>query len=270
MARIRSVKPEFWSDRRLATRVSRDARLLYVALWNFADEHGRLQGDARYVKGNCFPYDDDLDLDDITRLLDELEAAGRIQRYSHDGDPYIYLPKLADHQRLEPTKVESRLPEPPAQTSPGPDLNVDADESAPRTDESAPDADKNALLYVAGSREHVAGSRGVARELVRADDDTPPDDPTSALLREHVAAYAQPPPPSAITPVKREIMRLVAEHVEPDRIRDGLTRLRERRLAASLLPQLVSETSPTKRSSTTDARVADGLALARRYEEAGQ
>lgn len=98
----------------------------------------------------------------------------------------------------------------------------------------------------------------------------PSDDPTSALLREHVAAYSQPPPPSAVTPIRREIMRLVAEHVEPDRIRDGLARLRERRLAASLLPQLVTETTPTRRASTTDARVAAGLDLAARYEEAGQ
>src|SRR3954471_23554574 len=105
MARIRSVKPEFWSDRRLATRVSRDARLLYVALWNFADEHGRLHGDTRYVKGNCLPYDDDLDLRDVDRLLGELETASRIQRYEHDGDPYIFLPKLSTHQRLEPAKV---------------------------------------------------------------------------------------------------------------------------------------------------------------------
>jgi hypothetical protein len=93
-----------------------------------------------------------------------------------------------------------------------------------------------------------------------------PEDPTSALLAEHANAYAQPPPPSALIPVKREIMRLVAERVEPERIRDGLARLRERRLAASLLPQLVTETTPTRKASTTDQRVADGLALAARYE----
>ena len=42
MARIRSVKPEFWTDRKLARCTSRDARLLYIALWNISDEHGRL------------------------------------------------------------------------------------------------------------------------------------------------------------------------------------------------------------------------------------
>ena len=96
------------------------------------------------------------------------------------------------------------------------------------------------------------------------------DDPTSALVAEHIAAYTSPPPPSAVIPIKREVMRLVAEHVEPDRIRAGLARLRERRLAASLLPQLVSEATPISKPSTTDLRFAQGLALAQRYEEAGE
>jgi hypothetical protein len=271
MARIRSVKPEFWADRRLATRVGRDARLLYVALWNFADEHSRLQGDARYVKGNCLPYDDDVSLDCIDELLEELELAGRILRYEHEGDPYIFLPKLAEHQRLEPGKVPSRLPAPPVGQ---PDPDHDRYRSEPRADESARDADENALLYVAGGREQVAGSRGAA--LARRTHETEPretdypEDPTSALLVEHVRAYAQPPPQAAQNRVKVEIMRLVAERVEPERIRNGLARLREKQLSASLLPQLVTETTSIRRPSTTDQRVADGLALAAELKAEGQ
>ena len=33
--------------------------------------------------------------------------------YEASGDPYLYLPKLSRHQRLEPEKVRSRLPGPP-------------------------------------------------------------------------------------------------------------------------------------------------------------
>jgi hypothetical protein len=95
-----------------------------------------------------------------------------------------------------------------------------------------------------------------------------PDDPTDAILREHIAAYDQPPPPSAVVPVRREVMRLVAEHVEPSRILAGLARMRDKRLAASLLPQLVSETGPAK--STTDQRVAAGAELVRIYQERGE
>jgi hypothetical protein len=100
---------------------------------------------------------------------------------------------------------------------------------------------------------------------LRAD---PEDDPTGRLVAEHAAAFTEIPPPSALAPVKREVMRLVAENVPADRIRAGLQRMREKRLAASLLPQLVTET--TQPTSTTDQRVANGLALVARYEEAGE
>lgn len=171
MARIRSIKPEFWNDRKLS-RLSRDARLLYIALWNLSDEHGRLHGDARYVKGHCFPYDDDMSLEDVDSLLDELQAAGRVIRYEHDEDPYLYLPTLGRHQRLEATKQPSRLPSPDEST-----LKSErrADKSVESADNSAEAADLSGEIVaqqVAGSREQVAGSRGAGGAPADA---APPD-----------------------------------------------------------------------------------------------
>lgn len=161
MARIRSVKPEFWSDRKLAKQLSRDARLLYIALWNMADEHGRVQGDPRWVKGHCLPYDDDLGLGDIGRLVRELAAAGRVQTYEVDGDPYLFLPKLAEHQRLEPAKSASRLPPPPDESAPGDDS---PDSAQIFSDKSAPIV----VQHVAGSMEH-----GITSPTDSAPDDSP-------------------------------------------------------------------------------------------------
>lgn len=183
MARIRSVKPEFWDDRKLAKRASRDARLLYIALWNLADEWGRLNGDPQWIKGQAFPYDDDLDAGAVAKLLNELEnpSLGAVVAYEADGDPYLFLPKLAKHQRLEPEKVPSRLPAPSDRRAPDPDdpqpppgpsghgsrqsepradsYERRADEFAPRADAAGISANKSALLYVAGGREQGAGSR---------------------------------------------------------------------------------------------------------------
>lgn len=184
MARIRSVKPEFWVDRSFVRKVpNRDARFLYMALWNLADEHARLMGDPAYVKGQAFPYaeDDDLTPKVVDALLDMLADAGSVVRYEVDGDPYLFLPRLAKHQRLESAKVPSRFPPPPRPDDPAPDpddpapnavlppsgessqvnppSDVRADKSARDSDESARDADKSALLYVAGCMEQVAGGR---------------------------------------------------------------------------------------------------------------
>lgn len=213
MARIRSIKPEFWDDRKLARRTSRDARLLYIALWNMADEHGRLNGDPRWVRGQAFPYEEDLDDALLAGMLGELQDAEVVVAYEADGDPYLYLPKLAKHQRLEPGKVASKIPAPPVHnfsttsalqvpdsdgdategtadgerlvtgnrnTRPDQQEQLRANESAPRADSSEPDDDSSALLYVAGSMEHGAWSRGAARGPDRAGPDPRPTRPPDA------------------------------------------------------------------------------------------
>jgi len=192
MARMRSVKPEFWVDRKLARKLSRDARLLYIALWNFADEHSRLRGDPCYIKGQVFPYDDDLGLYEIEKLLDEIEAAGRLARYEVDDDPYLFLPYLAKHQRLDTDKVPSRLPAPPETAGHEPDPDPSgrrADKSGRDPDEFAPRTDELSLKHVAGGMEHVAGSspRAGAREAAAADASAECFDEWYAIYPKHTA-----------------------------------------------------------------------------------
>lgn len=214
MARIRSVKPEFWLDRSFVRKVpNRDARMLYQALWNIADEHGRLGGDPHYVKGQCFPYQEDDDLTPVVidKLLDELAHAGKVVRYEADGDPYLFLPNLHKHQRLESGKVPSRLPPPPDPDDPGPgaknskpgpdssapstdgsaqnsgqgceklspqvhaSASFDADESARDAESFAPGADESALFYVAGSRLQVAGDKSISSATASPAADAAPE-----------------------------------------------------------------------------------------------
>lgn len=165
MARMRSVKPEFWTDPDMAD-LSRDARLLYIGLWNLSDEHGRVRGDARYLKGQLFAYDDDLPAAAVEALVDELDKLGKVVRYEHDARPYLHLPTLATHQRLEPERVPSRLPAPPSE--PG-----DAS-SAPRADEfeqvHAPPNDLAlSRQHVAGGMEQAAGTRARPRTAAAAE-----------------------------------------------------------------------------------------------------
>ncbi|MFI0484863.1 hypothetical protein [Actinomadura sp. 9N215] len=178
MARIRSIKPEFWDDRKLARSTSRDARLLYIGLWNQADEHGRCNGDLAWIKGRVFPYESDLGADECARLLDELARGAWVQKYTVNGDPFLFLPRLAKHQRLESEKVPSRLPGPDEadpEASPDQQQRGGANESARDSDESAPGEDESSLLYVAGGREHVSppASRAGAPAPKPGSDDDP-------------------------------------------------------------------------------------------------
>jgi hypothetical protein len=108
MARIRTIKPEFWQDERLGT-LPVYARLLFIGLWNIADDKGRLRGSPLFIRAQVFPYDHDID---VQAGLDLLEKAGRITRYVHDLESYIWVRKFEDHQRIDKPKV-STLPAPP-------------------------------------------------------------------------------------------------------------------------------------------------------------
>jgi hypothetical protein len=199
------VKPEYWTDQDLAEQVSRDARLLYIGLWNLADEHSRLRGDPRYIKGQVFPYDDDLTPDEVEELLDSLALAGKVIRYRTGSGTYIFLPNLAKNQRLEPEKVASKLPHPddPGAVVLTPKASVDADEfepdatsSEPGASSSARDSDEvasgeedHAPSYGTGDREHVEVSPSSADERPTNSDD--------GLFDVAVAGDVLPPTPSS-------------------------------------------------------------------------
>lgn len=161
MARIRSVKPEFFQDQDLAVELpNRDARLLYIGLWGLADEHGRLRGESVGIKGQLFAYDADLTPEIIEKLIDMLEETGRAMRYRVRNSVYLFLPKLAEHQRLDSAKVPSRLPPPPADL-----LELYMSESSENfPDKSENRANKSAPKQAASSKKHEASSRGKIRE----------------------------------------------------------------------------------------------------------
>lgn len=46
MARIRSIKPDFWRDGKIAS-LSKEAALFFIAMWNFADDDGVITSDTK-------------------------------------------------------------------------------------------------------------------------------------------------------------------------------------------------------------------------------
>lgn len=108
MARIRTIKPEFWADEAIA-KLSYPARLLSIALLNFADDEGRLRGSPMLIRAECFPYEPDID---IVKLLAELQAVRFVVAYEDQGQKYLWIRKFVDHQKIDRPKA-SQLPQPP-------------------------------------------------------------------------------------------------------------------------------------------------------------
>ncbi len=110
MARIRSIKPEFWTSEQVVE-CSTNARLLFIGMWNFADDQGRMTFSPKKIKAQVFPADD-ISVDDIRRMLDELSASALIHLYSIENAQYIQITGW-HHQRID-RPVKSKIPEPPS------------------------------------------------------------------------------------------------------------------------------------------------------------
>lgn len=128
MARIRTVKPEFWTDETLAE-MSRDVRLLFLGLLNHVDDEGRCVDNEKLVKAAVFPLDDDVPSTMVRRWLDELSTTRRVVLYEVAGRRYLQVANFKKHQKIDRPKT-STLPPPDdgriIDIIPGQDAFVDA------------------------------------------------------------------------------------------------------------------------------------------------
>jgi hypothetical protein len=110
--RIRSIKPELWTDARTG---EWDARLtlFFVGLWQVADDAGRLRLDSRLIRADLDPFDSKFGgTEGIEALLAQLVRQDRLLPYEHDGERLALIANFARHQKIN-RPTPSRLPAPP-------------------------------------------------------------------------------------------------------------------------------------------------------------
>ncbi|NIE73021.1 hypothetical protein F3J45_00885 [Pantoea sp. Ap-967] len=110
MARIRTIKPEFWSSEQVMS-CRPMARLLFIGLWNFCDDGGNHPLAARTIKALVFP-GDDITTEEVSALLGELEGAELMRSYWVGGKNYLHISGWK-HQKIE--KKNFKYPAPPAE-----------------------------------------------------------------------------------------------------------------------------------------------------------
>jgi hypothetical protein len=113
MARIRSIKPEFWTSQQIVE-CSTNARLLFVGLWNFCDDNGIHHAETKRLKMEVFP-GDDFTVGQITGWIGELLTVGLLREYEAEGRRYWLVTGWKKHQRID--KPSHKHPLPPATDS---------------------------------------------------------------------------------------------------------------------------------------------------------
>lgn len=101
------MKPEFWTDEKVVE-LSPFARLLFIGLWNFCDDDGRMGYSPKRIKMQIFPADNL----DISELFGELQKMSLVSIYTIDGIEYLQINNFCKHQKVD-KRTASKLPAPP-------------------------------------------------------------------------------------------------------------------------------------------------------------
>lgn len=99
MARIRTIKPEFWTSEQIME-CDPLTRLLFIGLWNFCDDAGNHPLSSKTIKALVFP-GDDITSSDVQRMLDELSSNNLIAFYESSGKRYLHVTGWAAHQKID-------------------------------------------------------------------------------------------------------------------------------------------------------------------------
>ncbi|RAU43457.1 MULTISPECIES: DnaT-like ssDNA-binding domain-containing protein [unclassified Pseudomonas] len=103
MARIRSIKPEFWTSEQVME-CSPIARLLFIGIWNFCDDAGNHPLSPKTLKALVFP-GDDITSTQVSDLIADLESKGLISIYSHSAKLYLHVNGW-HHQKIDKPTIK--------------------------------------------------------------------------------------------------------------------------------------------------------------------
>ena len=95
MPRIRTIKPEFWTDEKVVD-LDYVNRLLFIGLWCYCDDQGFIDDRPKQIKMRIFP-DDDID---VTARLATLVGEGMLEAFESVEGPVLHVRNWDRHQKI--------------------------------------------------------------------------------------------------------------------------------------------------------------------------
>lgn len=95
MARIRTIKPDFWTDEKLVE-LEPWERLLFIGIWNFVDDEGFMPYSPKRIKMQVFP----ADTLEVSRGLQNLISIGALSLYDSELGQVIQVTNWLKHQKI--------------------------------------------------------------------------------------------------------------------------------------------------------------------------
>lgn len=99
--RIRTIKPDFWSDSKTGT-LSDRATKLFLGMLNVSDDYGVIEHDIDMLRARIFPYSTETaEIIVNIPLQNELFSKSLVQSFKVDGKSYLYIKNFCKHQRVD-------------------------------------------------------------------------------------------------------------------------------------------------------------------------
>ena len=107
MARIRSIKPEFFRHEALQdleeSNPGQHCMLVFAGLWTISDKNGVFEFKPRHIKLDILPFMSF----DMEKTLHILYQANFFEVFEHEGRLYGYIESFSRHQRIEGTEFKN-------------------------------------------------------------------------------------------------------------------------------------------------------------------
>jgi hypothetical protein len=112
MARIRTIKPNFFRSHNVADLSTDACRITWAGLWTYCDDAGRGLDDARLVKGEIWPLHDRITAKVVEVHLTELADGDdpMICRYVIGAKRFLHVINWDKHQKInrpQPSRIDS-------------------------------------------------------------------------------------------------------------------------------------------------------------------
>lgn len=279
---MRSIKPEMFRSLTVSGWPV-PVRWTFAGLLTYLDDEGRGADDARLIKAEIYPLDDDMTARKVEQHLSTVVASGPLCRYEIGGRRYLHITSWSEHQRIN-RATKSKHPHCPLHE---PSLNGSPPPHGGRSEDSPSTHDRGSegshpRAQAGAPAEHGAreqGSKGARESATRVVAERPSADviplaaPVTAqtLIAEWIDHCPHRPPGQVVGQVAKLLGQMLAEGIPGAVVRDGLARWHQAASAerngrhAATLPSFVHAAGAGPPRSTADQRFADGMALAAKY-----
>jgi hypothetical protein len=112
MARIRSIKPDFFTSETIAA-LPLSARLTFIGLWTYVDDNGVGIDNELLITAAVWPLERD-NLETLARTREDLASlsgTGLVARYQDSRKSYLYITSWDEHQKVDHPR-KPRYPRP--------------------------------------------------------------------------------------------------------------------------------------------------------------